>query len=184
MAFLRGSRSPRIVAPSLRRKTSWQEGPFGRATLSVASSTVLATGQAAQEDGLTIVRIRGELIVALTSAVAVADGYDRCAAGICIVSENAAGVGITAIPTPVTDLAWDGWMWHSSFAMMGAGIIAGGAADDAPLGTAFLRLPIDSKSMRKIKNTDVLLAVVETTDLVGGATARFVLNSRVLVKLP
>ena len=184
MLLPRGSRFPRTSGVGQRRKTAWTEGPFGRATLSVAGSTLYATGQQAIVDGLTIVRIRGDFNAGLTSAAAVADGFDRIGVGMCIVNENAFGVGVTAIPSPLADMSWDGWIWHRTLSLVGMGIIAGGAADDAPLAPAAARFEIDGKAMRKWKNTDVLVGVVEVADEIGTATIRTMLVSRVLAKLP
>ena len=183
MAHVRSTSILRTSGRSQRRKTSWAIGPFGSTVHTTNASKVFPTGSQALLEGLTIVRIRGELVGALSGAAAALDGFSRVGVGICITNENAAGIGITATPTPLTDIAWDGWIWHSIFSLFSPGIIAGGAADDAPLGSAFIRLEIDSKAMRKFKNTDVLTGVVETGDEVGAANMTLKLNTRVLVKL-
>ena len=175
------SNFPRARSP--RRQSSWAIGPFGSTAHTTSASKVFPTGAQALLDGLTIVRIRGELVGALSGAAAALDGFSRVGVGICITNENAAGLGITAIPTPLTDIAWEGWIWHSIFSLFSPGIIAGGAADDAPTASAMIRMVIDSKAMRKIKNTDVVTGVVETADEVGSANMTLKMNTRMLTKL-
>ncbi len=142
---------------SNRRKTGWFEGPFHDiSSLVSAGSTVWLTGQTATDDGLTLVRLRGEACLSLRLATAVGDGFDGFAMGICIVTGNAAGVGITAIPKPLTDIDWDGWIWHQL-----GGHITGLETTEVQRGFHALRIPIDSKAMRKFKASDVIVGVVQ-----------------------
>ena len=172
-----GSRFPRIGGP--KRLVSWEDGPEGVTVLSSVSSTVFPIAVAAIVDGLTIIRIRGELNMALDTTGAVLEGFPLLAAGLAIVSENAAGVGVTAIPSPYTDKHWDGWMWHWSGSMYTVTT----APTDAE-GCAVARIVIDNKSMRKFKASDTLVGVIEAGSEVGTAQLQAVLNTRLLVKLP
>ena len=179
MAFRRSIRSPRTSGVS-RRQTSWAIGPRGaQGAVAVNSSVVFPTGSQATESGLTIVRIRGSAFFHLASVDAVDGGFARVGFGICIVSENASAVGITAIPTPLTDVGWDGWMYHRLFAL-----IAGIPITDlgGMVGPNF-RFDIDGKAMRKEKETDVVVGVVEYQQEQGTADARGYLDTRLLVKL-
>ena len=172
----RGSQFPRIrgVSRARRRSVGWEEGPFGvQGPFTVPTSAVFGTAQTATADSLTIVRMRGEFIAQLLAPTT--DGFRRCAFGICVVSENAAGVGISAIPTPVTDVAWDGWFVHRMFALIGESA--------SPVVTE-LRYEIDSKAMRKLDESDVVVGVVEVTDEEGTASLKCVLNTRMLIKAP
>ena len=178
MAPLRGSRFQRTSA--LRRKTTWTVGPEGSVQLTSAAASVFSGGAIAIDDGLTIVRTRGELNVGLSVAAVALDGFARFAFGMCIVSENAAGVGVTAIPSPITDETWDGWYVYYTGSLFS--VVATAVLDNAE-GVANLRLPIDSKAMRKFKRTDVIVAVIETATEVGTASLTARLSSRTLVKL-
>ena len=157
------------------RKSTWNRGPNGVIQRTATGSVIFATGSQAAEAGLTIIRTHGELLVGLSAATSAVDGYDG-AFGICIVSENAFNVGIASIPTPITDIAWDGWFVYQSFSSKLYGPDLGRAAIVA-------RYQVDSKAMRKIKVTDVMVAVVEATE-VGSSTLNMSLETRVLVKLP
>jgi len=126
-----------------------------------------------------MVRTRGELLLTISAISAAGDGFPRLAAGICIVSENAFGVGVTAVPTPLTDIAWDGWLWHSMGACFGQ--VSGNFGND---GAQVIRWVIDSKAMRKIKQTDISIGVIELGTETGTATLLADLNTRELVKIP
>ena len=111
-------------------------------------------------------------------ATAVGDGFENFAMGMCVVSENAFGVGVTAIPAPITDIQWDGWIWHSSH-----GHITSLSTTEEHRITGARIIPIDSKAMRKLKNTDVLVGVVQLGTEIGTATVDFSARTRLLVKI-
>ena len=156
-----------------RRNTSWVAAASGIVQRTSSGSTLFGFGGQAVVDGLTIMRTRGHLGIYLSAGAAALDGFDG-AVGLAIVSENAFGVGITAVPTPITDEAWDGWFWFSHFSVKvpSANNFAGNASS--------IQIPVDSKAMRKIKNTDTIIAVLEATE-VGGATVNMSLQTRMLV---
>ena len=130
-------------------------------------------GQQSTIDGLTVARIRGEFLGFNSAVAAVTDAF-RFAAGICKVSENAFGAGGSAIPDPLADISWDGWMWHTTGWL--GGLILEGAG--------LARVEIDSKSMRKLPETDLLVGMVSTDSEAGTVTAQFKLITRMLVLLP
>ena len=148
--------------------------------LVAAGSSVWSLGSIALLDGLTIVRIRGELSLYLSVVTTVFDGFQRWAAGICIVSENAATVGVTAIPASLTDIGWDGWMWHHS----AAGMAGFSTAETGQSVMEAVRIPIDTKAMRKLRETDVVVGVIEMGTEIGTATVRYAAQTRMLSKLP
>ncbi len=169
-------------ARGLRRKTAWSLGPSNVVESRSAAGPVLWDGAAqAVGDGLTIVRIRGELVVQLNLATTAGDGFESFAAGLCIVSENAFGVGVTAVPSPITDIGWDGWMWYHT-----GGQITSLVATASLVSRSFhsLRIPIDTKAMRKIRDTDILIGVFELGTEIGAAAVEFSARSRVLSKIP
>ena len=138
-------------------------------------------GQITQSDGLTVVRIRGELSVFLTASNQ-AHGGIRGAVGIGIANENAFTVGgIGSLQTPVTDVDWDGWIWHSFFTVAS---ITATIADGSNAVGCVVRIPIDSKAMRKQPDNMVLYAAYEGRSEFGSVTTFLDLDCRVLVKLP
>ena len=143
----------------------------------IASVLAFPTTSVANEDDLTIVRTRGELLVFLDAQTQVDSGFSY-AFGMCIVTQNAAGVGVTAIPAPSADLAWDGWFVHLQ------GTVFASVAD--PVGNVknTHRYQIDSKAMRKMHLTDTVVAVFETFAELGTAEFSASFESRLLLKLP
>ena len=176
MAHSRGRSFPRSGA---RRLTSWEEGPFSVATqsISTASAVGVSTGQQALER-VTIVRIRGVFTMWVEVATAIGDGFTRVAAGIGIATADVFAIGQTALPTPF-DLTWPGWIWHS---IIGP-VISLTTTEDGGAGLAMIRIPIDTKAMRKFRLNETLFGSVHVSGEIGTATVTFTMDTRVLVKL-
>ena len=161
-----------------RRKTGWEEGPGGTAVASVSadSSAVLGSGIVALVDGLTLVRLRGIFSFTLDSAGSVGDGFFG-AIGIGVTTVQAfTDIGITALPIPIDDMAWEGWLYHQFFSVHD-GLDAG--AD----GSGFQRVMVDSKAMRKVGSNEVIFAVHQSVEI-GVAVGKIHFDSRALFKLP
>jgi len=167
---------------SSRRKPGWSLGPHNVAAQSITSSgaTLITVGASALLDGLTIVRLRGELVVWLEVATSIGDGFGRSAFGICAVSENAAGVGISAIPAPIADISWGGWLAYQSIGSI-TGLSVTESENTGPL--TMFRFQMDSKAMRKLRISDVVVGVFETSGEIGAATVNVSLNTRMLTLL-
>ena len=165
---------------SKRRQTDWSVGPSGALELTATGAGLFSNTAVADRAGETIVRTRGELLVYMSSVTGALDGA-IFAAGLCIVSENAAGIGVTAVPHPLTDISWDGWFWYYTGQIEAAGDVTE-AQFQGQLGAMAVRLEIDSKAMRKVKETDVIIGVVEIIES-GTVAIQFRLNTRILGKL-
>ena len=179
--FGHGARS----AASGRRKTAWLQGPRGQAINIVMEASILfATGIQALLPGLTLVRVRGEMTYGADrsgGSAGTTSGFGRTASGICIVSENAFGIGVTAMPDALTDIGWDGWLWHS----IGSTWSAQEFVQPSNQGPGSSRVVIDNKAMRKWKETDIMVGLFATDDSFGtGPGIRAVMDTRLLVKLP
>ena len=182
MAHSRGShRAFGRSGSDLRRKTSWEVGP-GSSTpvvLTGSGSTILGSGIAPTIPGLTLVRTRGLLGLTLNTAAAAGDGYTG-ALGIGVVTASAFAIGVTAVPTPLTDAGWDGWLYHEFFDVRAGDRTAG----DSNWEAAIARYTVDSKAMRKIEDEEkTVFAVLEVVEQ-GTAQVEVSFDSRVLVKLP
>jgi len=175
----------RLHAPSRfprtgqRRSVSWVFGPTGSIGAATASTSVFSLGLQFLSEDLTVVRTRGELLLGLSTVTSALDGFGQVAFGMCIVNENASGIGVTAVPSPFDDIGWDGWLVYWTGALFGVST----TVDNAE-GLANVRIPIDSKAMRKTHATDVMLGVIQFSTEIGAAVVTAKLNSRVLVKLP
>jgi len=185
----RGSLLRRPFPRSQRRKSSWDAGPAstgtgGVQTISTTASTLMGVGQLAGEDGLTVVRIRGELLLYLDSATAGVNGLHG-AFGIGVIGAPAFTAGVGSVPTPITEADWNGWMYYQNFAIMSAAPLDGGVSadqDSINARSAVARIQVDTKAMRKIGLNEIVFAAIDTT-LVGTASMRVFFNSRMLAKL-
>ena len=158
-----------------RRRVGWSDGPSTSQQFTATSLLIWSVGAQANSDGLTIVRIRGEMLMWLSSVAALTDVMTG-AFGICIVNENAFGAGSASIMSPFDDAEWDGWMYHKFFHL--------GALADGSSGAGVFRDSIDSKAMRKIKETDVLVGITHVGSESGTVVMNTAVDSRVLIKLP
>jgi len=168
---------------SSRRSTSWNVGPSqgGLPSITAGGAFLWDTGAQVALEGLTLVRIRGQMSIWLESVGTIGDGFFASAFGLCVISENAFGVGVTAIPSPITDVAWDGWLWHSFVGpIMGFSVTE--SENTGPVSQ--VRMDIDSKAMRKLKLSDVIVGVGEFSTEVGVTILQFGARTRALVKLP
>ena len=164
---------------SVRRQTAWEEGPGGTAgtVISTPTSVILGSGIQPVADGLTVVRLRGYLEILLEAADVVGSGYAG-AVGACVVNSDAFAVGVTAVPNPVDDSDWDGWMYHRFFSLHATTATIGDGVN-----TGRLAWEVDSKAMRKLPLNETLLMSIQTFE-VGAAQIEVFFDSRVLVKLP
>ena len=158
-----------------KRLTNWGLGPGSVTAEAFAASTaaILGSGITFGAAG-TIVRIRGEFSCMLTSFTGAGDGFQG-AVGIGIASSAAFTAGIASLPTPLTEAAWDGWMWHRFFGCRGNGTSPDG------VGLGSFRAEIDSKAMRKVSDEMTMFAVAEVVET-GTASMLIFLDTRALLK--
>ena len=117
--------------------------------------------QLANTDAATLVRTRGMLGVR-AAAVAGAANIVRGVFGIIVVSDDAAGIGVTAVPGPLTDSENDWVVWQPFTLLFDATI-----PSDSPKA---VNVAFDSRGMRKMKSGDVLTTVLEVeSDIAGSA---------------
>ena len=190
MALLRhgGSRPFR----SQRRKTSWNVGPStgtnGTPESAISTGTALLANLSAtvSQDGQTVVRIRGDLLLYLVTASASGEGMSG-AFGIGLATSAAVAVGVTAVPTPLTEESNDNWLYHRYFSLFSAAdVVAAGVSENQALVhplSAVMHEPIDSKAMRKVNIGDSIYMALETEEA-GTAVIRWAANCRLLTKLP
>jgi len=156
-------RSGRIFrGGSFRRDTQW--GSLASTVTTLASGTpVLFGGLSAVGLALrpfTIIRVRGYLNIA-SDQLAAAEHY-AASFGMCVVTEQALAIGVTAVPTPQTDKSSDLWFVYEELA--GAvKFIAGAALSEQSPGFSF-----DSRAMRKVEEGQDIAVVEESvTGFVG-----------------
>ena len=153
------------------RLTEWST--YGGASAGVASGGATLISSISFEDPGTLIRTRG--IISVAPQAFGADLLVTGCYGAGIVSAEALAVGITAIPTPVSDADWGGWMVIEPFSLRvefsdATGIVV----------PASVQVPIDSKAMRKVEPNEAVVFVAES--LVGAYN--IVDMTRLLLKLP
>ena len=161
-----------------RRRTSWGLGPGGSGVTAISGSSVGFLGSAIIPDseGLTLARLRGRLSGVLTAATAAGDGFQG-AVGVGIVTASAVATGIASVPTPLTDLGWDGWLYHSFFSAH---------AEQGPLTSAVASgfdFEVDSRAMRKWPDVEMSVVAMFEAVEIGTAALSVFFDSRVLVLL-
>ncbi len=171
MARLRGSFPVRAA----RRQSSWEEGPGGGGVTSRTSSgvAIIGAGLTFLADGDTLVRLRGNLVLRNASGAGATDSFVGAFA-IGITTASAFAIGVTAVPTPLTEQDWDGWIYWVQYSVFGADL-------SAP--AAIQRETIDTRAMRKLRQDDVIYGAVEDVET-GAMTMQVTFDSRILRKLP
>jgi len=157
-----------------RRKTAWLYGCGGPFSRTADGGFALATAFQYSFEGLTLARLRGRLNI-VTSGT---NGDSVVVAlGIQIVDPAQFNVGITALELPWTDIGSENWIWHHVEQFT----VPASSNNQAAAHT----IDIDSKSMRKVGDGDVLVAVIELANETGtGVTVQGGLQCRQLVLLP
>jgi len=164
-----------------RRSVAWAHGPSA-ADLNLTSSTKVAwtgaiVGTAAALKR-TIVRIRGGGQVILTSGTAIGDGF-LIGLGIGLVTEQALTAGVASIPGPLTDIDWDGWMWHT---VLDVRLVTATLSDGVNAAMASARFEVDTKAMRKWdEGAMAVVGVMEGIES-GAGTVDMSCDTRMLLK--
>ncbi len=153
----------------------WFTVPTVEATLAGAPSVILLSTLNAAALALwpfTVVRTRGVLqMVSDQSGVTQTYGV---ALGYAVVSDQAVAIGVTAVPTPVTDKDSDLWFVYEQ--LFGQFSFASAVGRDASAGFS---KDYDSRAMRKVEDGQDIAIVAENE-----INGTIVINSaRMLVKL-
>jgi len=121
----------------------------------------------------TVVRTRG--VWNVQSDQEAANEFWTGSLGMAVVSEQAAAIGVTAVPTPETDRQSDLWFVYETG--MGQFLF-----DDATGSQEFsLAKDYDSKAMRKVEDGQDIVIVVENSGL--GTGVSIAVSGRMLIKL-
>ena len=164
-----------------RRRTGWEVGVGdidAILTVTAPSVSIIGDGVILASDGFTLIRTRG-IIQLITTSNDIALGGFTGAFGICKVTRDAFDVGVTAVPDPVADSTWDGWLWHTFFSLLQGSVFSA----QVSAGSGNMQIVIDSKAMRKAAENEVFILVGEFLES-GVASMSVVADTRMLFKLP
>ncbi len=169
-SFVRGAAAIRT-----KRQTLWIAGDWTTTAVSGAGAVLVASLNAAALAlrPFTILRHRGYFRV-ISDQQAASESFGLSVAHA-VVSDQATAIGVTAVPTPVTDLGSDLFYQfesaHASFVFSSAVGIDGNEGTEVRW---------DSKAMRKVSNDEDLIHVVEGNGLGSGMT--YFSMSRILIR--
>ncbi len=152
-----------LRAGQMRRKTLWLGTAGSNITIATAGTAIIATSLSASGLGLvpfTVIRTRGMLN--LRSDQEAASESQGVAYGHCKVSEQAVAIGVTAVPTPVTDSESDLWFVYQD-------IMNHLQVTPAGTGPSNQTFEFDSKAARKVEDGESLISVLETRAFSDGA---------------
>ena len=166
--FVRGA-----AAISAKRLTSWFQFLPASVNMTAPGGTLVFSLNAAALAlrPFTIVRSRFEVELASDQAAVIE--VQRAALGIAVVSDQAVAVGVTAIPTPITDMGSDLWLLHQ--------IIFADESSLTDRTRSATRVSIDSKAMRKVDIGQDIVIVSEISSISSGAD--LTVGGRMLVKV-
>jgi len=158
-----------------RRETLWMSTDFTTTNLAVSGVALLTSLNAAALAlrPFTIVRARGTLFAASDQTIA-AENYD-VSLGHAVVSAQAVAIGVTAVPTPVTDLSSDLWYLYENI----LGRLESGS--DVAFTDVGHLLQYDSRAMRKVEDGEDIITVIESSAFGGGLVVQT--QGRTLIKL-
>ncbi len=164
--FVRGA-----VAIGKRRETTWFQFLPAEVTVASGANLIFSLNAAALAlRPFTIVR--SHFMISLKSDQSAAIERQEGAVGLAVVSDQAVAVGITAVPTPITEMGSNLWLLHQLI-----------YADESSLTDRTrpqMNIEVDSKAMRKVEVGSDLIVVVEITSASNGAI--FIVGGRMLVK--
>ncbi len=121
----------------------------------------------------TITRSRGNILTMMD--VGAANDGAIVGYGLIVGTDAQVAVGVTAFPSPLTVGEGD-FLWHQIVPLRSE---TGTQSDD--LSSHVARSEIDSKAMRRVRQNDQLVLVMDVVLTAGSPTVDFVMGARVLV---
>ena len=137
----------------VRRLTSWFQFLPIQANMTGGGGTLFFGLNAAALALRPFTIIRTHFEFALQTDQCIALENQSAAVGMAVVSDQAAAIGVSAIPTPITDMVSDLWFLHK--------IIFGDSSCLADNVLPETRVSVDSKAMRKVDIGQDLVVVGE-----------------------
>ena len=167
------NRGSGTVVRARRRESLWIGLTFAQDTQTAEGGVIhyALNAAALALRPFTVVRTYMECMLVSDQAAAIEN--QACAFGWCVVSDQAFAIGITAVPTPVTDIGSD--LFYLNKAMF---------ADESNLtdrSKGGSKYSIDSKAMRKVNEDQQPIGVLEMST--AGSGIRFFSAGNMLVKL-
>ena len=139
-----------------RRETLWAPIPIVSTNITGGGATLVAVASASEDALRPYTIVRTHLHVTIISDQVAATEVQIVAVGLAVVTDQASAIGITAIPTPVTDLESDAWYLHQWLQNTYLFADATGFQDGG-----VVQMDYDSKAMRRVEDGFDNVLVVE-----------------------
>ena len=133
--------------------------------MTATGGTILASLTAAELAMRPFTVVRSRILVGVTSDQAAVSENQVAGFGIAVVSDQANAIGVTAVPTPITDQGSD--LFYSWTPLLASFAFITGAGFDAQFQTNYV---VDSKAMRKVNEGQDMVQVVEGEFVLGSGT--------------
>ena len=172
----RGSFGGIVRGRAPRRQTAWIGGVDNDTFLAGAAGNAVFVGSlnaaALALRPFTVVRVRGLFSLQSDQTGGLEEG--KAAFGMAVVSDDAVAIGITALPSPITDQGSDLWFTFTE-GNFGWKLVTTGA------GVGLTHFEIESRAMRKVGIGEDLILMFENGSASFGC--EFDVSLRLLVKL-
>ena len=168
-------RFTRGVSRGAKRETSWTSLQPSVVAVQGGSAVLMGSLNATLLAKRPFTIIRSHFILHIATDQLSADERQFGAFGMCVVSDQAMGIGVTAVPTPITDANSDLWFVHQY--LVSDFLVISAIGVDGDSGHQY---QVDSKAMRKV-NDDQDLAIVLEVSSVGDGTF-IMIAGRILIK--
>ncbi len=167
------ARSRHRIVNVVRRGTQWVGSATETGVTALAGSSVVLDQAFSFGEPATIIRIRGGFWVQTDQNATTERPIG--AIGMAVVTDQALAIGVTAVPTPITDMESEQFLlWYPFFTDVR---FATAAAYNHNTGAY---VPLESKAMRKVDDSKSIVVVVENISSVG---LQYLMHFRMLVKL-
>ena len=171
-ARVQSRRGPLVVGA--RRVSTWfQFQPITLTQASLGTATLVFSLNAAALALRPFTVVRTLFQYAVNSDQGASAETQSGAVGLAVVSDQSVAIGVTAVPTPITDMASDLWFAYSLFNQRSS---SGGTA-----GQIGFTYELASKAMRKVDIGQDIIVVVESVSAISGGI-QIHLGGRMLVK--
>ena len=151
----------------MRRETLWVPIPPVSTNITGSGTSLIYTASAAEQALRPYTIVRTHLFLEFESDQLAATEDWWAAIGFAVVSDQASAIGVTAVPTPITDLGSDAWYLHQ----FGKGAILFGDLTGFQASTG-KQVQVDSKAMRKVEDGfDNIVTIESFTGFSGVAVA-------------
>ena len=160
-----------------KRATSWFDLPATSTLFTAAGGTILLVLSTAEKAKRPFTIIRTHLHYSFSSDQIAASEFYGGAVGMAIVSDQAAAIGVSAVPTPAADAASDLWFMHEWFSNQV--LFGDGTGFQDAVST---QGRIDSKAMRKVDDSQDAILVAELDTVMGAGGFIFKAGGRLLIK--